>query len=75
MIASYEGSAELRLAQVLAYQGQYEEALAALGSKDDTPFASLYHDQRGDILFSQGQLDAAAAEYELALATRRVWSH
>lgn len=59
---------ELRLAQVLAYQGQYEEALAVLGNKDDTPFASLYHNQRGDILFSQGQLDAAASEYELALA-------
>lgn len=59
---------ELRLAQVLAYQGQYDEALAALGSKDATSFASLYHDQRGDIFFSQGQLEDAAAEYELALA-------
>jgi len=63
---------EFRLAQVLAYQGQYEEALAALGSKDESPFASLYHDQRGDILFSQGQLEDAAAEYELALALDEV---
>jgi predicted negative regulator of RcsB-dependent stress response len=61
---------ELRLAQVLAYQGRYDEALAALGSKDETSFASLYHDQRGDILFFQGQLEDAASEYEYGAVDR-----
>jgi predicted negative regulator of RcsB-dependent stress response len=64
--------AALRTAQVLAYQGQFDEALTALGSSDDTPFAGLYHDLRGDILFAQGQLEDAAAEYELAIETDTV---
>ncbi len=61
--------AEMRIAQLLAYQGKFDEALTALGSSDDTPFAGLYHDLRGDILFAQGKLEDAAAEYELAIET------
>lgn len=58
---------ELRLAQVLAYQGEYDQALKALGTNTDPAFDGLFHDLRGDILYSQGQLEAAATEYELAL--------
>lgn len=60
--------AELRVAQVMAYQGQYDEALTALGTKPDAAFAGLYHDLRGDILQAKGDFSGAVTEYELALA-------
>lgn len=61
--------AQLRTAQVLSYQGEYEQALKALGTDADAAYAGLYHDLRGDILFAQGKLEEAATEYEQALAS------
>lgn len=59
--------AKLRMAQVLIYQSEYDEALRVLGEPGAGAFAGLYHDLRGDALFAQGKLEAAADEYRLAL--------
>lgn len=59
--------AELRMAQLYIYKTEYAQALKILGDTDDSPYAALYHDLRGDALFAQGQLEDAADEYALAL--------
>ncbi|MFT6285357.1 MAG: putative negative regulator of RcsB-dependent stress response [Alcanivorax sp.] len=53
--------AELRLARVLASRGDFDQALAILGSAGDNPYAASYEAARGDILLAQGR-DADARE-------------
>ena len=60
--------AELRIAQVHLFLGDYDAALAALADVREQAYAGLYPDLRGDIFYAQGQLDDAAAEYSLALS-------
>ena len=59
--------ATLRLARVLWQQQQPDKALVLLDVADDDPFASLYQELRGDILFAKGDRDGARAAYEKAL--------
>jgi predicted negative regulator of RcsB-dependent stress response len=57
-----------RLARVLLDQGQPEKALETLDGADDiSGFESRYAEVRGDILFSQGRTDEAAAAYRDSL--------
>jgi predicted negative regulator of RcsB-dependent stress response len=58
--------ARLRLARVLATQGQYDKALAALGNEDRGRHQSAYLEARGDVLFAKGDRTAALAAYEAA---------
>ncbi len=59
--------AQLRTAQIYAYQSEYEAALQVLAKVSSPAFAGFYHDLRGDIYFSQGKPELAAGEYKLAL--------
>lgn len=59
--------AALRLARVLWQQQKADDALRLLDIADDDPFAALYLELRGDILFAKGDRDAARAAYEKAL--------
>lgn len=61
--------AELRLAQLHIAEQQYDEALQLLSAPDNTQFAALRHDLRGDAYFYQGNFEAAADEYAQALAS------
>lgn len=61
--------AELRLAQLYIAEQRYAEAQELLGPDDDSSFAALYHELRGDALFYQGEYAAARTAYEQALAT------
>lgn len=59
--------AQLRLARVVAAQGDGEQALGMLqGAKTD--FAASYAMARGDILLDQGREEEALAAYEAAAA-------
>jgi predicted negative regulator of RcsB-dependent stress response len=59
--------ATLRLARVLWQQEQADAALALLAIGDEDPFATLYHELRGDILFARGDRDGARGAWEKAL--------
>jgi predicted negative regulator of RcsB-dependent stress response len=59
--------AALRLARVLWQQQQADSALQLLDIPEDDPFAALYQELRGDILFAKGEREAARAAYEKAL--------
>jgi predicted negative regulator of RcsB-dependent stress response len=59
--------AALRLARVQWQQGQPDAALKLLEIADDSPFAPLYQELRGDILLVKGEREAARAAYEKAL--------
>jgi predicted negative regulator of RcsB-dependent stress response len=59
--------AALRLARVLWQQQQPDAALKLLDIADDSPFAPLYQELRGDILLVKGDREAARAAYEKAL--------
>jgi predicted negative regulator of RcsB-dependent stress response len=59
----YAAVAGLRLANVYLDAKQYPEALKALDAVKSDEFAGLVADRRGDILFQQGQRDAAKAAY------------
>jgi predicted negative regulator of RcsB-dependent stress response len=61
--------AELRIAQILLYQAEYDAALNVLGENADPAFAGLYHELRGDIFYAQQRIAEAATEYQLALDT------
>ncbi len=61
--------AGLRLARVLAAQGEYAEALVLLGQEVPSALASQYAEVRGDIQALNGDLVAARAAYQLALDT------
>jgi predicted negative regulator of RcsB-dependent stress response len=60
--------ARARLARVLREQGKHDEALALLDVAKAGAFTALYHDIRGDAFAAQGDAEAAAKEYEAALA-------
>jgi predicted negative regulator of RcsB-dependent stress response len=59
--------ARLRLARVQESQGQYDKALATLGSTDMGKHQSAYAEARGDVLRSKGDQAGALKEYESAL--------
>ena len=65
--AGFRKIAVLRLARVLWQQEQAAAALKLLEVGDDDPFAPLYQELRGDILFAGGDREAARAAYEKAL--------
>lgn len=59
---------ELRLAQILLFQEQYDEALTTLGAADETALAALYYELQGDVYYAQGHFEDARNAYEAALA-------
>jgi len=72
-VVAQQGDAEIvalanvRLAKVLAAQGQHEQALALLVDGDDA-WSAARLETKGDILVTQGELDAARAAYTQASA-------
>ena len=64
-----EHIARVRLARVRLHQDQTDEALALLQIPDDSAFAGIYHDARGDVYLAQDKVDDARSEYELALVS------
>ena len=60
--------AKLRLARVQAAQGQYDKALATLGTADMGAHQSAYLEARGDVLFQKGDRAGALQEYEKSRA-------
>lgn len=61
-------SARLRLARVILGSGDAAAASALLVGIDAPSYAALYEELRGDIAYAQGDLTAAHAAYERALA-------
>ena len=59
--------AQVRLARVRLHQGDTDAALALLNVPDDSAFAGIYHDARGDVYMAREQREDARSEYELAL--------
>jgi predicted negative regulator of RcsB-dependent stress response len=60
--------AKLRLARVQAAQGQYDQALATLGTADMGEHQSAYLEVRGDVQFAKGDRAAALEDYEASRA-------
>lgn len=60
--------ATLRLARVLWQEQKAADALGLLAIEDGDAFAALYRELAGDIKLSQGDREAARAEYAKALA-------
>jgi predicted negative regulator of RcsB-dependent stress response len=56
--------ARLRLARVQASQGQYDKALATLGTADMGEHQSAYLEVRGDVQLAKGDRAAALQDYE-----------
>jgi predicted negative regulator of RcsB-dependent stress response len=59
--------ARLRLARVLAYDEQYDQALATLNVPEPGQFESRYAEVRGDIHAAAGNIEAAIGSYTDAL--------
>lgn len=66
--ASMAKLANLRLARIVAAQGDREGALALLDSDIEEAYRAAYAEARGDIYFAQQQLELAHQAYEQALA-------
>jgi predicted negative regulator of RcsB-dependent stress response len=58
--------ARLRLTRVQAAQGQYDKALATLGTADMGEYQAAYAEARGDVLRAKGDHAGALKEYESA---------
>jgi predicted negative regulator of RcsB-dependent stress response len=65
---AYRTVARLRLGGILLEQRKYDEALKAIDGIDDSEFAALAADRRGDILAAEGKTDEAKAAYQKAWA-------
>lgn len=59
--------ASLRLARVLSHQGKHDEALAAVKVSDDSAYAALANELRGDVHFAKGDSAKAREAYAAAL--------
>jgi predicted negative regulator of RcsB-dependent stress response len=59
--------ARLRLARVEGALGNYDAALATLGSSAPAAFAAAYEELRGDLYVASGDAQQARAAYERAL--------
>jgi predicted negative regulator of RcsB-dependent stress response len=59
--------ARLRLARVLAYRGEYQDALALLAVDQPGRFAGRINEIKGDILVALGRVDEARAAYLAAM--------
>ncbi|MEC9376435.1 MAG: tetratricopeptide repeat protein [Pseudomonadota bacterium] len=59
--------AELRLAQVLLYQENYNEVIDLLINFEDSAYAAQYFELRGDAYFYLGKFDDARTSYQRAL--------
>jgi predicted negative regulator of RcsB-dependent stress response len=59
--------ARLRLARVLAYREQYDEAQKLLDVKDPGQFSGRINEIKGDVAFAQGKVDDARSAYLAAL--------
>ena len=60
--------ARSRLARVLAEQGQHDEALKLLDVTNAGSFTPLFHEIRGDVLATKGDVAGARQAYDAALA-------
>jgi predicted negative regulator of RcsB-dependent stress response len=58
----------MRLARILLYQDKAQEVLDLLAEQQNPGFAGLYAEARGDAHAALGDIDAARAAYEEALA-------
>lgn len=65
---SYRSVARLRMAGILLDEKKYDDALKQLDGIDESEFAALVADRRGDILAAQGKIDEARASYQKAAA-------
>ena len=61
--------ARLRLARVLAWREQHDEALELLSVEEPGAFAARISEIRGDVLLARGDADGARAAYTAALIT------
>ncbi len=61
--------ARLRLARVLGWREQHDEALELLSVEEPGAFAARISEIRGDILLARGDTDGARAAYTAALIT------
>ncbi len=67
--SAYRAAARLRLSGLLLDAKKYDEALKQLDGIDDTEFAALAADRRGDILAAEGKIDEAKVAYQKAWST------
>ncbi len=59
--------ARVRLARVHLQQGKHDAALALLNLQQDSAFAPLAHEIRGDVHYARGKTSEARTEYAAAL--------
>ena len=65
---AYRTAARLRLAGLSLDAKKYDQGLKELDGIDDSDFAALVADRRGDLLAGAGKLDEAKAAYQKAWA-------